>query len=225
MRASIETSRPLAALIAFVAWFGVVLQLYLSLRLTDARGMSTMQGLAIYFGYFTVLTNILVAVAATWPAALPATAPGRFFTQPAAIGWVASSIAFVGVAYFVLLRHVWNPQGLQLLADVLMHYIVPALVVLYSAIALRRTTLRWTAPLWWSLYPVIYFVYVLVRGALMGRYPYHFIDVSQLGYALTLRNALGLWVAFLVLAYVLLLLWRIPQGRQVRLQESDGQAE
>jgi hypothetical protein len=225
MRASIETSRPLAALIAIVAWSGVVLQLYLSLRLTDARGMSTLQGLAIYFGYFTVLTNILVAVASTWPAALPATAPGRFFTQPAAIGWVASSIAFVGVAYFVLLRHVWNPQGLQLVADVLMHYIVPALVVLYSAIALRRTTLRWTAPLWWSLYPVIYFVYVLLRGALMGRYPYHFIDVSQLGYALTLRNALGLWVAFLVLAYVLLLLWRIPQGRQVRLQESDGQAE
>lgn len=225
MRASIETSRPLAALIAFVAWFGVVLQLYLSLRLTDARGMGTLEGLAIYFGYFTVLTNILVAVAATWPAALPATAPGRFFTQPAAIGWVASSIAFVGVAYFVLLRHVWNPQGLQLLADVVMHYIVPALVVLYSAIALRRTALRWTAPLWWSLYPVIYFVYVLLRGALMGRYPYHFIDVSQLGYALTLRNALGLWVAFLVLAYVLLLLWRIPQGRQVRLQESDSQAE
>ncbi len=225
MRASIETSRPLAALIAFVAWFGVVLQLYLSLRLTDARGMGTLQGLAIYFGYFTVLTNILVAVAATWPAVLPATAPGRFFTQPAAIGWVASSIAFVGVAYFVLLRHVWNPQGLQLLADVVMHYIVPALVVLYSVVALRRTVLRWTAPLWWSLYPVTYFVYVLLRGALMGRYPYHFIDVSQLGYALTLRNALGLWVAFLVLAYVLLLLWRIPQGRQVRLQQNDSQAE
>lgn len=225
MRASIETSRPLAALIAVVAWSGVVLQLYLSLRLTDARGMNTLQGLAIYFGYFTVLTNILVAVAATWPAALPATAPGRFFTQPAAIGWVASSIAFVGVAYFVLLRHVWNPQGLQLLADVLMHYIVPALVVLYSLIALRRTPLRWTAPLWWSLYPVIYFVYVLVRGALMGRYPYHFIDVSQLGYALTLRNALGLWVAFLMLAYVLLLLWRVAQGRQVRLQENGGQTE
>jgi hypothetical protein len=225
MRTSVDGSRPLAALIAFVAWCGVVLQLCLSLRLTDARGMSTLQGLAIYLGYFTVLTNILVAVAVTWPAALPATAPGRFFTQPAVIGWVASSIAFVGVAYFVLLRHVWNPQGLQLLADVLMHYIVPALVVLYSVIALRRTTLRWTAPLWWSLYPVIYFVYVLVRGALMGRYPYHFIDVSQLGYALTLRNALALWVAFLVLAYVLLLLWRVAQGRQVRLQENDGQVE
>ena len=216
MSASIERGRPLAALIAFVAWFGVVLQLYLSLRLTDSMGMSTVQGLAIYFGYFTVLTNILVAVAATWPAALPSTTPGRFFARPAAIGWVAASIAFVGVAYFVLLRHVWKPQGLQLVADILLHYIVPALVLIYSVIALRRTALRWTAPLWWSLYPVIYFIYVLLRGALIGRYPYHFIDVSQLGYALTLRNAAVLWVAFLVLAYVLMLLWRNPLGRHSR---------
>ena len=216
MSASIERSRPLAALIAFVAWFGVVLQLYLSLRLTDSMGMSTAQGLAIYFGYFTVLTNILVGVATTWPAALPATTLGRFFARPVAIGWIAASIAFVGVAYFVLLRHVWNPQGLQLIADVLLHYIVPALVLIYSVIALRRTALRWTAPLWWSLYPVIYFVYVLLRGALIGRYPYRFIDVSQLGYALTLRNAAVLWLAFLMLSYVLMLLWRNPLDRHSR---------
>ena len=225
MSASIERGRPLAALIACVAWSGVALQLYLSLRMTDAMGMSTAQGLAIYFGYFTVLTNILVAVAATWLVALPATALGRFFMQPTAIGWVAASIAFVGVAYFVLLRHVWNPQGLQLVADVLMHYIVPALALLHSVIALRRTVLRWTAPLWWSLYPVIYFVYVLLRGALLGRYPYHFIDVSQLGYALTLRNAVALWLAFLLLAYVLMLVWRVPQGGRSRIPVGEGGEE
>ena len=216
MSASIERSRPLAALIAFAAWFGVVLQLYLSLRMTGSMGMDTAQGLAIYFGYFTVLTNILVGLAVCWPIALPHTTLGRFFVRPAAIGWVAASIAFVGVAYFMLLRHVWNPHGLQLLADVLMHYIVPALVLIHSGIALRHTALRWTAPLWWSLYPVIYFVYVLLRGALMGRYPYHFIDVSQLGYALTLRNAAMLWLAFLMLSYVLMLLWRNPLGRHSR---------
>jgi hypothetical protein len=216
MSASIERSRPLAVLIAFAAWFGVVLQLYLSLRRTGSMGMSTAYGLAIYFGYFTVLTNILVGVAATWTMALPDTTFGRFFARPAATGWVAASIVFVGIAYFVLLRHVWNPQGLQLVADVLMHYIVPVLMLIYSVIALRRTTLRWTAPLWWSLYPVVYFVYVLLRGALMGRYPYRFIDVSQLGYALTLRNAAALWVAFQLLSYVLMLFWRNPFGRHSR---------
>lgn len=208
MSASIERSRPVAMLIAFAAWFGVVLQLYLSLRMTGSMGMPTAQGLVIYFGYFTVLTNILVGMAVTWPMTLPATVLGRFFARPVVIGWVAASIAFVGVAYFVLLRHVWNPRGMQLVADVLMHYIVPVLALIYSVIALRRTALRWTAPLWWSMYPVVYFVYVLLRGELIGRYPYHFIDVSQLGYALTLRNAAVLWLAFVVLSYVLMLLWR-----------------
>lgn len=208
MNVSIARGKPLTVLIALLAWFGVVLQLYLSLRLTDSMGMTTVQGLAIYFGYFTVITNILVGMATTWPLVLPSSASGRFFVQPTAIGWVAASIAFVGVSYFVLLRHVWNPQGLQLVADVLMHYVVPALVVVYSLFALRRVALRWTAPLWWSVYPVVYFAYVLIRGVIIGRYPYHFIDVSQLGYALTLRNAIVLWAGFLMLAYVLTLLWR-----------------
>lgn len=208
MNVSIARGKPLTVLIALLAWSGVVLQLYLSLHLTDSMGMTTVQGLAIYFGYFTVLTNILVGMATTWPLVLPSSASGRFFAQPTAIGWVAASIAFVGVSYFVLLRHVWNPQGLQLVADVLMHYVVPVLVVVYSLFALRRVALRWTAPLWWSVYPVVYFAYVLIRGVIIGRYPYHFIDVSQLGYAVTLRNAIVLWAAFLVLAYLLMLLWR-----------------
>lgn len=208
MNTSTVRARPLAALIAVIAWSGLLLQLYLSLRLTDSMGMSSAQGVAMYLGYFTVLTNMLVGTATTLPLVVPSSAWAGFFVRPVAIGWVTASIAFVGIAYFVLLRHVWNPQGLQLLADVVMHYIVPALVVIYSVMALRRAPLRWTSPLWWSLYPVGYFAYVLVRGALMGRYPYHFIDVSQLGYALVLRNAIVLLAAFMGLSYVLMLAWR-----------------
>jgi hypothetical protein len=208
MSASIARTRPLASMIAVIAWFGVLLQLYLSLRLTDGLGMSAAWGLAICLGYFTVLTNLLVAVAIGLPLVSPGSAGGRFFARPMAVGWVTASIVFVGVAYYVLLRRVWNPQGLQLLADVLMHYVVPAAMLVFSAIRLRSSRLRWTAPLWWSLYPVGYFIYVLVRGLLMGRYPYPFLDAAQLGYLLVLRNALLLWGAFLLLSYVLLTLWR-----------------
>ena len=208
MSASIARARPLAATIAVVAWFAVLLQLYVSLRLTHSLGMSTALGLAIYLGYFTVLTNLLVAVAVSLPLLAPASAWGGFFAQPMAIGWVTASISFVGVAYFTLLRHVWNPQGLQLLADVLTHYVIPLSVVSFSLTQLRRMQLRWTAPLWWSLYPVGYFIYILVRGLFIGRYPYHFIDASRLGYALTLRNAVGLWLAFLAISYLLMWLWR-----------------
>ena len=206
-------ARPLAALIAVIAWAAILLQLYLSLSYAAASGKTVGQGLVMYFGFFTVLTNLLVCLAATWPLVAPASVPGRFFARPVAIGWVAASIAFVGIAYYVLLRHVWHPQGLQLLADVLLHYVSPILFVIYSLVVLRGVALRWTAPLWWSLYLAVYFVYVLIRGAIIGSYPYGFIDASKLGYAIALRNGIFLLVAFLLLAYVLMLIWRIGAKR------------
>jgi hypothetical protein len=202
-------ARPLLALIAILGWTAVLLQLYLSTRFALANGKTVAQGLIVYFGFFTVLTNWLVCLAATLPLLAPSSASGRFFVRPVVLGWVTASIAFVGVAYYVLLRHVWRPQGLQLVADVLLHYVVPVLVLIYSLVVLRGIALRWTAPLWWSSYLLAYFVYALVRGALIASYPYGFIDVTSLGYALVVRNACFLLVAFWLLAYLLVLAWRV----------------
>jgi hypothetical protein len=208
-----DKARPLEALIAIVAWAAVFLQLYLSLRFAIDEGRTIGQGLVGYFGFFTVLTNLLVCLATTLPLLAPSSAAGRFFVRPIAVGWVATSIAFVGLAYYILLRRLWQPDGVRLVSDVLLHYVVPALFVIYSIVMLRGAVLRWTAPLWWSIYLAVYFVYVLVRGALIGRYPYEFIDVSQLGYVATLRNAILLLFAFLALAYLLMLIWRFAGRR------------
>lgn len=51
--------------VALLAWFGVLLQLVLSLRLAARNGQSVTQGLVACFGYFTVLTNLLVAASAS----------------------------------------------------------------------------------------------------------------------------------------------------------------
>jgi hypothetical protein len=210
-------ARPLLALMAIIGWVAVFLQLYLSVRFAIADGGTVGQGVVRYFGYFTVLTNLLVCLATTSSLLAPSSALGRFFEHPVAVGWVAASIAFVGVAYYVLLRRLWQPYGLQLLSDVLLHYVVPALFVIYSVMVLRGAVLRWTAPLWWSIYLAVYFVYLLVRGALVGSYPYEFLDASALGYAVTLRNGVFLWLAFLTLAYLLMLVWRIGRSRHRRL--------
>lgn len=220
MNEPVVKGRSLAALMAVLGWFGVLLQFYLSIRLALTNGRTVAFGVVLYFGFFTVLTNVLVSLAATLPLLARRSAAGRFFARPEVIGWVAVSIVFVGVAYYVLLRHVWAPQGWQWLADVLMHYVMPILFVLYSLIALRGTALRWSAPFRWSLYPVAYFGYALVRGAIIGSYPYAFINASTLGYVATLRNALLLWVAYLVMAYVLLLIWRIGGARQSTRQNT-----
>lgn len=181
-------------LMALVAWSGVLLQLWLSLRLAASNGKSPAMGLVAYLGYFTVLTNVFVALVLS---------VRRFFSSPHTLACAAASIALVGLAYHVLLRHIWNPQGAQWLADVLLHYVTPLLYVAWWVFAAPRPALRWWSPWLWCLYPAGYLVYALMRGELLQVYPYPFIDVTALGYGRVALNALGLMLVFIVIAWVL----------------------
>jgi hypothetical protein len=53
------------------------------------------------------------------------------------------------------------------------------------------------------VYPVVYFVYILARGAVFGLYPYSFLNVARLGHLQVFFNALGLLAAFLGLGLCL----------------------
>jgi len=96
----------------------------------------------------------------------------------------------VGLTYNTILRSLWKPQGLQLLADNLLHSIIPFLYLVFWIIFVRNQSLRWKDIFPWLIYPLVYLLYVLVRGAYYGVYPYPFVDVAQLGYARVLLNSL-----------------------------------
>lgn len=208
-------ARGLTGFVALVAWFGLTLQLGLSLRLVHAQGGTLGDGLVVYLGYFTILVNLLVAVSLSGAALRPRSASGQWFQRPGVATAVAVNIAMVGLSYHLLLRHIWNPQGLQWLADVILHYAVPLLGVLHWWVAVPPARMAWSAPLRWAAWPLAYLVYALARGIWLQTYPYPFIDVTQLGYAQTLRNALGLLMAFLLLAtgFIAVARWRLRRPR------------
>ena len=54
-----------------------------------------------------------------------------------------------------------------------------------------KGALRWSYPLIWGLYPAAYLIYALARGAIIGSYPYGFIDPIAIGYQRTMINAVG----------------------------------
>ncbi|MNV01028.1 hypothetical protein D3C71_912150 [compost metagenome] len=191
-------NKPALALLALIAWAALALQFWLSTRLAIANGGTVVDGAIAYFGYFTVLSNLFVALAATLPLVAGDTRLGRFFARPMVLGCATTSIVMVGIGYHLLLRNVWNPQGLQLLADNLLHYAVPISTLVYWLVFTPRTTFSTLAPLVWCIYPLGYLVYVFARGGLLGAYPYHFIDVASIGYPQVLLNSLGLFFAFLV---------------------------
>ena len=69
----------------------------------------------------------------------------------------------------------------------------------------------------WLLFPLVYLGWALIVGAMIGLYPYPFIDLAALGWVRTLVNAIGVLFVFLVLGGVILtlddLLGRRKPGR------------
>jgi hypothetical protein len=213
MNSASQKNRTFALFLALLAWFSVLLQCCLSLQLASQNGKSFAGGLEVFFSYFTVLTNLLICVSLTLSLAAPSSALGRWSSRPSTVAGIATSILFVGLSYHFLLRHVWNPQGARLIADVLLHYVVPALYVTYWWFAASKAELGWMNPVTWSLYPTLYLVYALIRGSIIDRYPYPFIDAAALGYGRTLRNAFGLLFVFIALGCLFVALSRRARHR------------
>jgi hypothetical protein len=185
---------------ACLGWFGLGLQLWLVLIMRWQEHASLLGGLMNFFSYFTVLSNTLVAAVLT--AAVSARSDGcaRLFRRPAMAGAAAASIVLVGATYSLLLRNLWNPQGLLWLANEILHDVMPIVFVGYWWLLVPKGHLRWQHLLWWALYPVAYFVWVLMRGAYLGVYPYPFFNVLQLGYGRVWLNALAILGVFWLIA-------------------------
>lgn len=199
-----------SAAVAALAWFGVLLQLWLSIRLAQDNGKSAFDGLIALLGYFTVLTNLFVALVFSQPFVFGATRLGRRLGSDMLRGCATTAIAMVGIAYHFLLRNVWAPEGWQWVADVVLHYATPLAALGFWLAFPPARALALRSVLVWCSYPAAYLLYALARGELLGSYPYHFIDVGVLGYPKVLIHSLWLLLGFVLLGATLIGLarWR-----------------
>jgi hypothetical protein len=198
-RALLDRLPPLA--LAALAWCALLLQLVLLLRTAVVHGTGIGHALATYFGFFTVLSNLFVALIASAGALSNRPASPNLFYRPQMVGCATTAIVLVGLTYHALLRELWDPTGAQKVADVLLHSVVPVATFAHWFIYRGHDRLPWWAPFAWCLYPLLYFVGMLARGALTDIYPYPFVDVSALGLVRVLRNAVALLALFTLLGF------------------------
>lgn len=196
-----------AAIIALAGWFAIIMQLYLMLQ---TAGISQAELVVRFFSYFTILTNILVAVRFT----AIVFSNGHFFTRPGVQTAITVYIIVVGLIYNIVLRFLWSPQGMQQLVDELLHTIIPLLSVLYWIKFVRKDGLKYKNCFSWLLFPFAYIVFVAIRGAVSGFYPYPFIDVTKLGYPRALLNASGMVLVFMGLSLFLTAIGQWLRHRQ-----------
>lgn len=182
-------------IIAIVGWIAISGQFYLIIA---NRKLSLAGTVVQYFSYFTILSNLLVAICCT-SMLQKSTTSSIFFSKPTTLTAITVYITVVGLVYNAILRFLWAPQGLQKIADELLHTVIPLLFIMYWLFFIPKTMLQWKDVYVWLVFPFIYCIYILCRGAFTGLYPYPFIDVTILGYKTVFIN-----IGFLVLAFLLI---------------------
>ena len=178
--------RAFAALVAASAWFVLAVQAGATLGATG----TALAALWVLLRYFTVLVNLAVALAFTRLAARPSPAP------PALLGGLVLNALLVAIVYHLLLAGTLVQTAQEKLADLFLHGVTPALVLLFWLMRVRRGALRYRDVAPWAAVPLLYFAYALGRGAADGIYPYPFIDVGRIGWAATLVDAVLIAAGF-----------------------------
>lgn len=187
---------------ALISWFVLICQYVLMIQ---NRVVSMPETTLRFFSFFTILTNVLVAIVFTTCFIKPKNI-FNFFVIPSVQTAVAVYIFIVGFVYNVILRFLWKPTGLQQIVDEFLHLVIPIVYILFWFFTVEKSFIKWNSFVLWLLYPLVYISIILVLGSFSNFYPYPFIDVSVLGYSIVLKNALLLTLFFglviIVIIYV-----------------------
>jgi hypothetical protein len=174
---TIRSARLWHGLTAVVATGALVLQLVLVVKggrvLDEVEPPALATRLARYVAYFTIQSNLLVALVTAQLARDPLRdgAVWRVLRLAAVVG-----ITVTGVVHFLLLRPLLDLDGADLVADKLLHMVVPVLAVVGWGVFGPRPRVEGREVRLTLCWPVAWVVEALLVGGLTGWYPYPFLD-------------------------------------------------
>ncbi len=203
------TLRRVGLVFAAILLFALIQQAFQAIWTAQDEGGTVATGLSNYFAFFTILTNGGVMLALVLPVLVPRSRLGRFFAQVKTHTSLAINLLLVGLAYHILLSGLSDPKSWHKASDVVVHYLAPPGFLLYWWFACPKQQVRWAFLFTTLIYPISYLIYVLIRGELVGRYPYFFLDVGLQGWGVTLLFVLGLMVGLLAIGAVVIGLGRL----------------
>jgi hypothetical protein len=190
--------------VALLAWFGLIAQL--TITLSNHHPSRTIPGILVqYISYFTVISNALVSISLTAILLASASAMAKFFSRNTVSTAVALYIIIVGIVFNTVLRNLLSLEGLAWWVNEVMHVFIPVLYTVFWIIIVPKTGLSYKNTLPWLWVPFLYLVYIMIRGALSGLYPYPFMDAAKYGYAQVALNSVVM--LFVILGSGLLLIF------------------
>lgn len=147
-----------------------------------------------FFGYFTIQSNVIIALALALTLVTAARRQRGDVRLSVFRGAATVYIATTGIVYNTLLVNAAldNSFTVPWSNDVL-HKIIPVYAVLDWLLFSDRARLVMRNVWWFLLYPAVWLVVVLIRGATDGWVPYPFLDPAQ-GYGVVALYCLGVAV-------------------------------
>jgi hypothetical protein len=149
------------------------------------------------FTFFTILSNLLVAATDIVLAVRP---DARSTVARVARFDAVLSITITGVVYHLLLAELYHLHGAEEFANQLFHTVTPIVTVVGWLLFGPRGRVDARVVALAMLYPPAWLAFTLARGAVIGWYPYPFVDVATLGYGRVALNCAGITLLFLGLA-------------------------
>lgn len=184
----------------FLGWFSIVTQFVLMIQNRQADIPET---ILRFFSFFTILTNILVALFFTVKSFNLAKRSFGLFYKSGIFTALTAFILIVGLVYQVVLRSIWEPTGLQLVVDELLHTIIPLCTFIYWFFYAEQGDSKIQSVIIWLCYPIIYTIFIFIRGYFSSFYPYPFLNISEIGFGNTLINTTLILVSIIFIMSVL----------------------
>jgi hypothetical protein len=201
------TARRWYAANAVVAWLGLAVSFVLTVTamypstvtvptrygFDNPDGVAGLGGrLADWLSYFTIWSNVTVAVVMTLLAIPPLRDSGVF--RAVRLDAVLM-ITITGIVYAVVLAPTSVQRGWDNLSNSLLHQVTPLLTLGVWAVFGPRGWVGRSTVLGALGIPLMWVGWMLLRGGATGTYPYPFVDVAVLGLGPALINVAGILAA------------------------------
>jgi hypothetical protein len=154
-----------------------------------------------FFGYFTIQSNLIGVAAFAWLVARQG--------QPRTRGVEllrAGAAVYLTVTFFVVILLLSDVDvSLDLVwVDVVLHKIFPLIVVADWLLDPPRIRLSPRDIPYWLVYPIVWAILTVIRGALDGWYPYPFLDPANGGYGQVAVMIVAITVGFVVVSLAIM---------------------
>lgn len=169
-----------------------------------------------FLSYFTIQSNLIAVAAFLVSVAWWRTSPSPTWELVRGASVLHMTITFI--VFAVLLGGTDVDTAIPWV-DTVLHRVMPIAVIVDWLIDPPRHHIPFRTSLRWTTFPLVWLAYTMVRGAMVGWYPYPFLDPTRGGYGSVAVYLVGILVLGIALCAIIAWLGNAAGARRVGAAE------